>query len=43
MSENTVTNKKSDVLLVIPAYNEADSIERVVDELTEKYRELIML
>ena len=40
MSENTVTNNKSDVLLVIPAYNEADSIERVVDELTEKYPEL---
>ena len=40
MSENTVTNKKSDVLLVIPAYNEADSIERVVDELIEKYPEL---
>ena len=31
---------KSDVLLVIPAYNEADSIERVVDELIEAYPEL---
>lgn len=27
------------VLLIIPAYNEADSIERVVDELCESYRE----
>ena len=36
-----IKNKnKSDVLLVIPAYNEADSIERVVDELIERYPEL---
>lgn len=43
MSENTgcTANKNiNEVLLVIPAYNEADSIERVVDELTEKYPEL---
>lgn len=32
--------KKSDVLLVIPAYNEADSIERVVDELVRDYPSL---
>lgn len=32
--------KKSDVLLVIPAYNEADSIERVVDELIRDYPSL---
>ena len=29
--------KRSDVLLIIPAYNEAGSIERVVDELISKY------
>ncbi len=29
--------KNSEVLLVIPAYNEADSIERVVDELIRDY------
>ncbi len=29
--------RSSDVLLVIPAYNEADSIERVVDELVASY------
>lgn len=25
------------VMIIIPAYNEAESIERVVDNLTEKY------
>ena len=32
--------KNSEVLLVIPAYNEADSIERVVDELVRDYPSL---
>lgn len=31
---------KSEVLLVIPAYNEAENIERVVDELIRDYPEL---
>ena len=39
-NENAGAGNKSEVLLVIPAYNEADSIERVVDELIEKYPEL---
>lgn len=30
----------SDVCMVIPAYNEAENIERVVDELIDKYPEL---
>lgn len=37
---NSKAGRQSDVLLVIPAYNEADSIERVVDELTAEYPEL---
>ncbi len=35
-----VIQKKNRVLLVIPAYNEADSIEKVVDELIEFYPEM---
>ncbi len=33
----TVSEKKNDLLLVIPAYNEAQNIERVVDELIRDY------
>lgn len=32
--------KKNDILLIIPAYNEAENIERVVDELIAGYPEL---
>ncbi|WP_408069585.1 glycosyltransferase family 2 protein [Butyrivibrio sp. JL13D10] len=31
------TKKKSDVLIIIPAYNEADNIENIVDEITTGY------
>lgn len=45
MSETMISygaerTRNSDVLLVIPAYNEADSIERVVDELIRDYPQL---
>ncbi|SDB18930.1 glycosyltransferase family 2 protein [Butyrivibrio sp. INlla16] len=30
-------NKKSDVLIIIPAYNEAENIENIVDEITTGY------
>ena len=31
--------KKSDVLIIIPAYNEEGSIENVVNEIKESYKE----
>ncbi|WP_026661184.1 glycosyltransferase family 2 protein [Butyrivibrio sp. AC2005] len=31
------TNKKSDVLIIIPAYNEAENIENIIDEITTGY------
>ena len=31
------TRKKSDVLIIIPAYNEAENIENIVDEITTGY------
>ncbi len=37
MSETNTAKKKSDVLLVIPAYNEAGNIEKVVDEIIRDY------
>ncbi len=37
MSETNTAKKKSEVLLVIPAYNEAGNIEKVVDELINDY------
>ncbi|MBQ9421592.1 MAG: glycosyltransferase family 2 protein [Lachnospiraceae bacterium] len=45
MSETIISyggerTRNSEVLLVIPAYNEADSIERVVDELIRDYPQL---
>ena len=35
----TETTGKNDILLIIPAYNEAENIERVVDELVSGYPE----
>ncbi|WP_026664615.1 glycosyltransferase family 2 protein [Butyrivibrio sp. FC2001] len=31
------TKKKSDVLIIIPAYNEAENIENIIDEITTGY------
>lgn len=36
----SLNRPKSDVLLIIPAYNEAENIERVVDELINDYPQL---
>lgn len=36
-TDTQMNKKKSDVLLIIPAYNEAGNIERVVDEIISDY------
>lgn len=40
IGENKKHHPQSEVLIVIPAYNEAENIERVVEEIKNYYREL---